>query len=94
MAPKAMDARKRVDRNRRFRVRLRERDRKWLFKPKRVPFQERKRSDVNVLSGSDPTTPTPLRPPRRRSVGRPESRTNSGRSFVRSVDLAQHLRVW
>ncbi len=56
MAPKAMDARKRVDRNRRFRVRLRERDRKWILKPKRVPFQERKRSDVSELRGSDPTT--------------------------------------
>jgi hypothetical protein len=61
MALKAVDAGMRFDRNHRFRIRQRERDRKWPFKRKRVPSKERKGSDVRVLRGllrgSDPTTP-------------------------------------
>ena len=55
MAAKAVDARRRIHRNERFRLRQRKRDQKMALKEEKGAIQREKWFDFRVLRGSDPT---------------------------------------
>jgi hypothetical protein len=56
MAPKAVDARRRIHRNGRFTYGTENAIENGPSSGKRAPSKERKGCDVSVLRGSDPTT--------------------------------------